>query len=86
MFKVGEEVITIMDALPINIKQLIDIKMLTIPKGTKLKVIHVGVSVNNTTKISVELDRQKAVFSPIYWASMFQSVSEATEVYVHYTF
>ncbi len=86
MFKVGQEIISIMDALPINLKNLLDIQILTIPKGTKVIVSHVGEAKNNTTKISVELDRQKAVFSPIYWASMFQAVDEAKEVHVHYMF
>lgn len=84
MFKVGDEIIAIMDALPINIRQLIDIQICTIPKGTKVKISHVGQSINNTTKISVQLDRQKAAFAPVYWASMFQAVDQVTEVYVYY--
>lgn len=87
MFKIGDNVIATMDALPINIKNLHDINTCTIKQGTKTQVIKIGNEKNNTYAICLDADDTKnKIWMPQYWASAFQLVHDVTDVPVLYTF
>jgi C-terminal processing protease CtpA/Prc len=76
--KAGDKIIAIIDAYPVNVKPT-DIPLLKISKGTTVTLQILGKKYANTHLISVELERSKAVFNPLYYLSMFQKVEECND-------
>lgn len=88
MLQVGDTVIAILDALPVNLKNLSDIKQCTIQQGTVAKVILVGKQLNNTYLIGIDIyngDKKdnNTLWLPKYWASSFQLMEETGQNVVY---
>jgi hypothetical protein len=81
--KSGDKLIAIIDALPVNLRAS-DIEICKILKGEVVTLQKVGKPYNNTTLITLDLERKKSVFSPLYYASAFQKVEEVNDVPVYY--
>ena len=86
VFKPGDAIVAIMDAYPINIKNIGDRDLLLLPKGGHYTVKNILSCKANTSIIEIELEHSKDIFKPTYWASYFQLNSEAKEVAVYYKF
>jgi len=81
MFKVGQEVIAITDAIPINLSNMGLVLKYTLAKGTRVvvKSIHDNARQHNVVLLVGELAHNG--LSVAYWGSAFKAVISANKIW-----
>lgn len=84
IFNIGDKVITVMSAIPINMRKQADIGFCTLPQGGVYSISKIIGELNNTSVIEVQLNDDRKPLLPRYWASCFQLYEANTDTFVYY--